>query len=312
MTLILVVDDVIWSRTPVTNEALVEGLEVMAEMLRDLAERKEHVLAGDDLYEVARIEEASLYQILFVMRDVVPQRLRVELQKRLDKVASIPASEIEEIEVSVNGELHVTAAVSYGAMQARAGNAVGILTPNFSGRKGRLEVECAHETVGVHFIPDEPTRLVFVRGVLVKVVDEDEFAGLSGSAFPRLHFVDDVFDGLRKLSKPLRDIAEDLVKHLSVLSDHGREIFDLKIHKAIEDRFRGHGVDISPENKETLADAKCLRARSRDVDGMTLVFEWHTKIEPHKDRVHVHSGATVTGGRVSIGVIHEHLPLPGD
>lgn len=312
MTLRLVLDDIIWSRAPVTDKELVEGFEGLAAMLRDLAERREPVLAADDLYEVVRIEGASLYQILFERKAVLPQSLRVELQKRLDKIASIASNEIMEIVVTLNGEMHVAAAVSYAAMQVRAGHATGVITPSFSGRKGRVEVECAQSRIELHFISDESSRLFFVRGVLVRVTGEVAFAELAESAFPRLHFVENVFDGLRSLSKPLRDIAGDLVKHLSVLSDHGREIFDLELHKDIEAGFRGHGIDISPENKETMKDTTCRRERTRDVDGVSLVFEWHTKIEPHKDRVHVHPGAKVTGGRVSVGIIHEHLSLPGD
>jgi hypothetical protein len=102
------------------------------------------------------------------------------------------------------------------------------------------------------------------------------------------------------------------VKHFSVLNDHGAAIFARREHRLIERGFQEHGIDISPETSETMSNGRCKRARERTFDGQTLTFEWHTKIEPDRDRIHVHPGNARSNGQVIVGILHEHLPLPGD
>jgi hypothetical protein len=153
---------------------------------------------------------------------------------------------------------------------------------------------------------------LFRDAIRIENADEDGFASLAPSAFPALAFVDGVFRGLRDLSRPYRDRRDDLILHLSALSDHGAWIFALQQNAKIEAEFMSRKITISRETHETITDGRCRRARERAHGGTTFVFDWHTKIELHIDRIHVHPGTAASGGRVMVGIIHRHLPLPGD
>ena len=62
---------------------------------------------------------------------------------------------------------------------------------------------------------------------------------------------------------PYRDRRDDVIHHLSVLSDHGSEIFKLRLEAPIQAAFGSHGVNISTETRETLTEEKYLRPRQR-------------------------------------------------
>jgi hypothetical protein len=171
-----------------------------------------------------------------------------------------------------------------------------------------------NQCTDVHFVPDDPTHTDFFRQAFTfeRVTDVDAFATLAPSAFPELRFVEGVFRGLRDLSQPLRSRRDIVINHLSVLNDNGAAIFARRTNRDIEAGFSEVGLDISPENTGTRNDGACKRERQREYLGETLFFEWHTKIEPHLDRIHVHPGNDKSGSRVIVGIIHRHLRLPGD
>lgn len=315
MTIRFVIDDLPWADAGLDQKTLIAGLEELADLLRGIVvERQEPTLASDNLYGVRRIGGRTLTDLLFDWSNELPRDLRVELMKIFDRVNTnaIESTEFVELEVVVAGAPWFAAAVAYAATETHGGKPVAVVTPAFSSRTGRVSLRCGESDRALHFVSGEESRLEFVRGVIVKLIDEDEFVALTPSAFPRLYFVENVFNGLRLLSKPLRDLIEDLVHHLSVLSDHGTEIFELRKHQLIEAEFQALGIHISPENTETLNDGACKRARTRSVAGVDHLFDWHTKLQPHVDRIHVHPGTAQTEGRVAVGVIHRHLPLPGD
>jgi hypothetical protein len=173
-----------------------------------------------------------------------------------------------------------------------------------------MACECTPNVLEVPFLT-EPAHLanLFRRAIFQEKVSEAEFATLAPLAFPDLAFVEGCLRGVRDLSCPLQDILETLMLHLSVLNDHGAAIFARKRGQGIEQGFQEHRVTIAPETGETMAKAKARRERERAHEGETLVFEWHTKLQPHQNRIHVHPPTAKSGGWVIVGIIHEHLTL---
>ena len=100
-------------------------------------------------------------------------------------------------------------------------------------------------------------------------------------------FVNNCFDGIRKMSKICPDLAPDIVAHLSAFSDAGQRIFSGRWQDA-QAEFGSIHINISDENGATKSDKKA--AAERTFDGKEMHFWWHSKIEPHRDRIHICPG----------------------
>ena len=68
---------------------------------------------------------------------------------------------------------------------------------------------------------------------------------------------------------------------------------------------------MAPENPDVYLDRRCREARQITIAGRTLFCEWHGKLEPHRNRVHVHPPVRESKDKLIIGIFDEHLPLPG-
>jgi hypothetical protein len=311
-----VVDDAPWAPADISPTLLDDGLDALVDRIQAALVRRESVVFYVALFQQELVGKDDLNRILYdadnprqLSRDV---RLRLKLA--LDRIqTSFAEDELPELEAEVAGQSHLAPASVLAWAQVRAGHAVACLTPSSSGRSGPTPVRVGAATATVHFVSSEAHHVAFFRDAIVlERADEDGFARLAASAFPELCFVKDVWRGLRDLSRPFRDRRDDLIRHLGVLNDHGRKIFARKLVKQIESEFMGLKLTISQETKETLADATCRKARERFFAGEALIFDWHSKIELHLDRIHIHPGTAKSRQQVIVGIIHRHLPLPGD
>jgi hypothetical protein len=134
----------------------------------------------------------------------------------------------------------------------------------------------------------------------------EQMADLASDAFPALQFVPGAFNGVKSMSKPYRDLADDLVKHLGALSDHGRRIFASSWQYASAE-FGTLGVNLSDENGATKSNAAAKRERTRVYSGSDLVFWWHSKLQPDRDRIHFYPDAVPRGGAIVVGIFCRHL-----
>jgi hypothetical protein len=165
----------------------------------------------------------------------------------------------------------------------------------------------------VHFAPDEAAHVDFFRKVVeAPGCDIAKFETTAGHAYPNLAFVPGVFRGLRDLSRPFRDRRDEICRTLSIISDNVSAIFESPKEKAIAEALHSLGLDASTETRETILDGKCRTARERVFGAKTLVFDWHVKIDPFVDRIHLHPPIAESQWRPIVGIFHSHLPLPGD
>lgn len=310
----LVLDDLPWSKADLTNSAIEEVLEGLRELLEQAEDRKHKVAAHDSLHVQERIGSKTIENLI---EGPIPRDLRVEMRRRLNKIHLFGDDEIECFEVIVDDERALAPTIVWAAQQTKSGSTTGCITPACSCRKELCLVTLYPRdeelTQELFFVFDSLTHAgIFRHAIIVEHVNDKKFADLAPSAFPQLEFVDGAFGGCRELSRPFINRRNDIMKHLAVLNDFGVSIFALRQHKLIIEKFKSHGIEISLENTETMRDGKCRRARERMYHGEMLIFEWHTKISPHLDRIHVHPPTANSGGRVIIGIINKHLPLPGD
>jgi len=311
-----VVDDAPWAPAEVAAAELNDSLDLLAERIHEALARGEGVGYYVALYQHALVGDDTLYTLVYgpenprqMARDV-----RLRLARAIDRIgSSFAEDELPALEVAIAGQSYLAPSIVLAWAEVHQGHAVACLTPPSSGRSGPTAVEVIGETAKVHFVHDKASHVGFFRhAIVLEKADEDGFARLAASAFPNLSFVEGVWRGLRDLSRPFRDRRDELIRHLGILSDHGAHIFALKLTRQIESAFMGIKLTLSQENKETLADATCRKARERVFGRETLVFDWHTKIELHLDRIHIHPGTANSHQQVIIGIIHRHLPLPGD
>jgi len=312
-----VIDDAGWAPDDVAPDTLEDALHTLADRILTTTRRRERVGLYVDIWNLALVGPHTLSMLIHAGENprALGRDVRTRLARLFDELSSHTFDEttLPALEVEVQGQRLLSPAAVLAWSAAAEHRAVGCITPPTSARSGRLGVRVdAHDQL-VHFVSDEPTHVAFFRdAILIENADEAGFAAIAPSAFPALVFVDGVFRGLRALSRPYRDRRDDLIAHFSVLNDHGAEIFGFQLNAKIEAEFMSRKVTISRETRETIADGRCRRARERTHAGETLVFDWHTKIELHLDRIHVHPGTPASNGQVLVGIIHRHLPLPGD
>jgi len=126
------------------------------------------------------------------------------------------------------------------------------------------------------------------------------------SAFPDIDFAPGAFNGIKDMSKPYRELVKPLVRHLSAFSDHGKRIFSGPWAQ-VPAEFGALRVDISDENGNTKGNSEARKDRTIIIDGTDIVFWWHSKLEPDRDRIHIYPDRIPKGGRLLVGIFCCHL-----
>jgi hypothetical protein len=195
--------------------------------------------------------------------------------------------------------------------------------------QARVEaVSSLHGTTDIHWVVDDASQSKSWRsaiGMLGGTLAALE--SLAPHAYPNLYFHGDSLRDARHLDGGFTANRNALLKHLEVLDDFGEWILcspppalspDEPIgdetgapsNQTIQRRFIGFGLDVAPENPNVWNDPRCRAAREISLHDRKLYCEWHCKLEPHRNRIHIHRPVEETGNRVIIAIIHPHLPLP--
>jgi hypothetical protein len=196
-------------------------------------------------------------------------------------------------------------------------------------RNGCVSTQISDGTATVQFVQSEKQRTAFWRDAIL--IEGDTAATLIKScekAYPNLYFHGAVISAVSQLDGGY-DASRHLVrKTLATLDDHAGWIFSrppptLSFNEAYDTtsderptnqiilgRFRGVGLNVEPENPNVGLDRVCRKAREINVGGQILYCHWHVKLQPHRNRIHIHAPVPEASGRTVIAIIHEHLPLP--
>lgn len=181
----------------------------------------------------------------------------------------------------------------------------------------------------VHFVQHEGGRKKFWRDRIL--IEGDNVAGLARlapHAYPDIHFVDGVLSHMNRLSGGYLASRNIIKSALAILDDYGGWIFNCTppaetpdeqavdctgiqpSNQLIEKRFLGLGMTVAPENPNVYRSRICREARETILDGRALYCEWHVKLEPHQNRIHIHKPVKESNHKVVVGMIADHLPLP--
>lgn len=196
-------------------------------------------------------------------------------------------------------------------------------------RDGCIATETTHGISNVHFVRSEKQRAEFWREAIVLEGDTyDTLIRSHEKAYPNLYFHNAVLSAVTQLDGGY-DASRHLVREaLATLDDHAGWIFSrppptISIDEAydatsdrrptnqvIMDRFRGVGLDVTPEKPNVRKNRDCRKAREVNLKGRDLYCHWHVKLQPHRNRIHIHAPVSESSGRTVIAIIHDHLPLP--
>ncbi|MFV8163733.1 hypothetical protein ACNQVK_16860 [Mycobacterium sp. 134] len=134
-------------------------------------------------------------------------------------------------------------------------------------------------------------------------IQEQEFLSLAKLAFPNLCFAKSL--SFRKFEGSYAGLRDAVVHHLSAINDRFTEAF--RQPGSNSDTVSAIvGVDMSIEGSAR-SSRKAMAERDVYYEGIKYRCEWHSKIEPHRNRIHVHPGDSSTGEKVLIGIFVDHL-----
>lgn len=213
-------------------------------------------------------------------------------------------------DVTIGGGESATAlSAEFALLCISAGHGVACLVFGACPRRQFLLVCSSLGQAEVFFFADAADLKAFWRSLyLLEAVEEAAFFSLAARSFPDLVFHPDLNFG--RFEGNYRDLVPEVVRHLSVLNDNFLDVHQAKkgIPREVEAALGALGcAGISPESSKTHHDEKKMRLRDVFYRGQMLRCEWHSKLEPHRNRIHFFFGEQF-GGKVLIGIFADHLP----
>lgn len=138
---------------------------------------------------------------------------------------------------------------------------------------------------------------------LLQSADESDFFRIAPLAFPSLMFAEGL--SFRRLQGGF-GVREQVVAHLAAINDRFMAAYVLEHGDSgrISTRI---GIDVSIEGN-TRSSERLMSMRDVVVDGETFRCEWHSKIEPHRNRIHFYPADERSAGKVVVGLMVDHLP----
>lgn len=297
-------------------------LSRLAEQFVELAQKcrdtlSENIGMWSNIYSVEVLPGITLADLLFEldyehMLDPVLRKALIEKLRRCvlwDKDHAIP----EPASVEVEGTLLEAPTIAFAHVQASEKKAVAALGLCSSDRCGRKEVKRNGESRPVHFVTRSKERLEYLRDVPeIEDMSAQQYMAHTPLAFPTLRFADGLANQFNRFSQSYRDIRPKLTRHLSALEDHFQSIHQAHrgdTHRVMAEFRARCSIDASPEGPNTHRNKAAMDMRRVDIDGKRVLCEWHTKIEPDRDRIHFSPGTPeVADGCIVIGIFHKHLP----
>jgi len=324
-----------WSFEGISPDEVEQRIDRALAFIETSRERGEAVLIGDDFQTRPMHGQATLWD-LFSPNSPLPlsQELAQELSAWLMRAPYYADS--DPWPTGFDDEL-----ISIGDAQPM--NNIDLAWVHYSIRCGVpsasltlgttnvIVTRTASANVETHFVSDESGRTRFWRDMIDLDGDTFEsFLRLASRAYPDLHFIEGVLTGAdHHLAGGYLALRKRIQLALAVLNDWGSWVFtspppaiapgEPTMHdnatsptnQLIERRFAGLGMTAAPENPNVRAHKASREARETILSGRTLFCEWHIKLEPHQNRVHFHKPVAESNNKVVVGMIHEHLPLPG-
>lgn len=331
-----VVDASQWCFDGWRGEDIVATLDAFFVRIYAANDRNEQVWAGDDLQSKPVLGENDLWSLFSPDAPVsLPQELRQELSAVMGRIAYYTDEEdwpdgfTEADTLSIGGEPAVeNLDVSWAHHNLRRRVPVACLSL-VGCRAGAYDTVSECGSVTVFWVTVEREHRAFHREAIDVVGDgEAVIERMAPHAWPDLHFHDGIWHGLNDFQGGYHAVRVALRKCLSVLDDWGAWAFTcpppalrpadpvdraagaMPSNQLIEKRLAGLGLTASPEKPNVYQDKKCREAREINLGDAVFYCEWHIKLAPDRNRVHIHAPHPNSNRLLIVAIFHEHLKLP--
>ncbi len=292
--------------------------ENFARLLQDFAERiVECHNDGQEVVKFIELFELPVWQVIWSVEHL-DRDLRLLLLATVDHCPNLPSELVAELPAVVvqhrDWERRSDAAAFAYHMRCEVSSALACICVAVSERFcGIRKVGPASgSTLEVHFICDRPGTLAFYRDVPeIENMREDEYIDHCALAFPDLYFSQKLKKQFRRFRTAYTLVRPLVSRHVAVLSDHFREIFNRfggEPDKIMREISSAHDVDLSRDSPSERKHHGKRGMRTIRVLGEPVYCSWHTKVFPAHDRIYFapHS-PDVADGRVVVGLFAEHL-----
>lgn len=322
-----------WNFNGRTSDEIRQTIEEAMRFVSETLDRKEVLQIGDSFGTQTVFEDYDIWSLGNADCPVaIPRELFQELVAWLDKaqiyldVEPWPAGFGDHF-ISIGDEAgDQNPDVAWVHHSVRAGRQMACFS---LARSGKLTTISETGSQDLYFARDEKIKVEFWREVIVSNGDRiDDLIKWAPNAYPKLYFHDAVLRSSSSLSGGYDAAKTRIQDALAALNDYGNwvftfpppsvspqdEVFGIRggypSNQLIERRFQALGLSVAPEKPNVRENSRCRTAREITVGGSVLYCQWHVKIEPHRNRIHIHAPTVASQGKTVIGIIHEHLPLP--
>lgn len=309
-----VVDESSWRFDGLVLAECVEALELILDQLDDARAQGHAACYSEDLFNIPVWQDQTFYDLYcantkFQIPRATQERVAAifsGLPKWQDGDALWPTT--FDIQMG-DGPTEYAPSIAWAHKQTTESKADAIACIVFLNIRpvGACNIAVSGDIACIWMVGDKASYCNFFRWLIVETTSKpSEMEKLSGSAFPSIEFAEGAFSGIKDMSKAYHELVAEIVRHLGCLADHGQRIF-LEQRTRVEAEFGALGVNISDENGNTKGDKVARKERTRLIDGVEVIFWWHTKLERHQDRIHINPDRIRDGGKLIVGIFCNHL-----
>lgn len=281
------------------------ALDNLAEQLSLARERQEAAGIISGFEQIECRPGVLLYELL--TSDEISRDCRLRIFGLLDKCGRFDTQPSFYVEPSVEVDGHTVDSYAMATVVEAQRSAVAVgafgLVPPYG--PGLVEVTDAWGDGQAVVVTGTESRLEFYRwSYPTEDVEEARFFDLAPLAFPHLRFADGVT--FRRFEGSYVDLRDQVVHHLGRINDSFRTAY-IDHNGRPDEVSAAMNLDISMESPNTRQSERLMRERDATYDGRTYRCEWHSKIEPHRNRIHLHPGDDLSDNCVVVGLFVDHL-----
>lgn len=281
------------------------ALDNLAEQLTLAREQQEAtgIISGFEVIECR--SGMRLYELL--TSNEISRDCRNRIFRLLDKCGRFDSDPSFYVEPNVEVDGHVVPSYAMATVLEAQRGAVAMgsfgLVPPYG--PGLVRVTDASGSGEAVVVTDTESRLDFYRWIYpTEDVGEARFFELAPLAFPHLRFAEGVT--FRRFEGSYTDLRDQVVYHLGRINDSFRAAY--VDHDGRPDEVKAAlNLDISMESPNTRQSERLMRERDAIYEGKTYRCEWHSKIEQHRNRIHLHPGDDLSQNCVVVGFFVKHL-----
>lgn len=329
-----VVEGADWVLDGKTQREVLDAVDDFLDLLDRASNDDVTVWFGDDFTARPMLGDSSIWDLCTETSAIhLPTEVWQELAAHLGRAKFYvdepewPADFPDDVDVSIDaGPMVVNMDVAWAHHSVLSGKAVACVG---LWRKGVFKTAIGGGVAELHWVGHGPSAAseFWQHAIELEGNSPASFERFARLAYPRLHFAGRVLHQADEFAGGYYAIADVLKRYLKMLDESGHWALTAAppaqsrteppgpegsnpSNQLIQRRFALLALDLAPEKPNVYADGKCREARQILLKGRTLYCEWHCKLEPHRNRVHLHAPVPESDNKLVVAIFAEHLPLP--